>query len=48
MINMKFRVTISIDKEVSDKIDKQRGDVARSRFLNTLLTEYLKGGRKHE
>jgi metal-responsive CopG/Arc/MetJ family transcriptional regulator len=44
---MKIRKSLSFDEEMWEVIDKLRGDVSRSLFINKLLREVLKlkGGK---
>jgi len=34
---MKRRVTLSLDEDLADVIDKTRGDISRSRFIERML-----------
>jgi len=43
---MKVRFSITLDKELVEKIDKKRKDVPRSAYVNKLLLKLLKGGLK--
>jgi len=42
----KKRVTLNMDKWIFDKIEKDRGDINRSVYVNKLLLRILKGGLK--
>ena len=41
---MKKKIAISLDKNLLEKIDKKRGLISRSAYINKLLKERLKGG----
>lgn len=43
---MKNRVTISLDEELIKILDKKRNGIPRSYYINKLLKERLKGGKK--
>jgi len=46
---MKIRFSITLDEELVKKIDKKRGDVPRSKYINNNLLLLVKGGlRKNE
>ena len=48
MKSKKRVVAFNMDEEIINEIDKQRGDVNRSLYLNKLLLKLLKGGIKNE
>ena len=41
-------VSFNIDEEIIKEIDKRRGDIPRSTYINKLLLKLLKGGLKNE
>ena len=45
---IKKRVTLNMDEDILNKIDKLRGDINRSVYVNKLLLKSLKGGLKNE
>jgi len=38
---MKVRFSITLDKDLVEKIDKKRNDIPRSSYLNKLLKKYI-------
>ena len=40
--------TISFDQELWSKIDKQKGDISRSRFVAKIITERLASCKNEE
>ena len=45
---IKKRVTLNMDEDILNKIDKLRGDINRSVYVNKLILKSLKGGLKNE
>ena len=48
MTSNKSNITISLDKDLLQKIEKKRKDVPRSRYINNILKDLiiLQGGKK--
>jgi len=46
MKSKKKVVSFNIDEEIIEKIDKLRGDVPKSTYVNKLLLKLLQGGKK--
>ena len=42
---MKVRLSISLDEKIIKKIDKERGNIPRSTYINILLEKLMKGGK---
>ena len=42
VLQMKARFSITLDKELVKKIDKERNDVPRSTYINKLLKKLIK------
>jgi len=45
---MKKKANITLDDKLLEIIDKKRGDIPRSTFINNLLLLSMKGGVKYE
>ena len=41
-------VSVNMDIEILKEIDKQRGDIPRSTYINKLILKIMKGGLKNE
>ena len=44
----KFQRSISLDEKIWAEIDRNRGDVSRSRFLATIVAEAMNASKKGE
>ncbi len=45
---MKRRITISIDLNIIDVLDRKKGRVSRSRYINDILKESIESIRYYE